>query len=131
LLMSQGSKNGIQNLVQVLADILCQESQNKVPVLLKRTILSAVTAIGISVREMLCSIQFDHEPILGAEKIDFHSSHPLKRNGKLDIQAKAVSGRRKGLETPIEERLVLPPPKRRPGPVAPPPTPWLLNPNCR
>ena len=41
------AKDGIQYLVQALADIFCQETQDQIAVFLKQRILSPIPSVGI------------------------------------------------------------------------------------
>ena len=64
--MNQSGQNGIKHLVETLADIFRQESQDKVAILLEQGILPPVAPIGLEVRQMLRTIQLDGEAGLGA-----------------------------------------------------------------
>ena len=49
LLMCQHAQDGVEDLVEIFADILGQKSQYKKAMLLKQGVLAPVTAIGVVV----------------------------------------------------------------------------------
>ena len=50
--MRHGTEDGIEDVVEMLADILCQEPQDEVPVLLQQRVFAPVTAVGMRVIQM-------------------------------------------------------------------------------
>ena len=57
--MDQRGQDGIQNMVQSLARIFRQKTQDKIFVLLEQGVLPAVAPVGIRAAEVLRSVEFD------------------------------------------------------------------------
>jgi hypothetical protein len=59
--MNESGQNGIQNLIEAPARVLCQESQYRISILLEQGVLPAVWPIRLNLSEMLRPIQLnDH-----------------------------------------------------------------------
>lgn len=59
--MDESSQDRIQNAVEALADILCQESKHEIAILLKQDVLAPVAPIGVGISQVLCAVQFDDQ----------------------------------------------------------------------
>ena len=59
--MANAAENRIQHFIKAFADIVTQESKDKIAVLLQKQILPSITAIGVRVAEMLAAIQLNHQ----------------------------------------------------------------------
>lgn len=68
--MLQGPQDRVNNIVQVLSQVLGQESKDKVAVLLQEIVFPAIAAIRLYAGEMLFSVHFQHDRRIGREKID-------------------------------------------------------------
>ena len=64
--MDERRRDGVKDLVKVLARVLRQESQDEIPVLLKQSVLSPVPPVRLRVGEMLRAIQLDDHTGFGA-----------------------------------------------------------------
>lgn len=67
-------ENGVEDVIQILAKILGKEAWNEIAVLLEQGVFASIATIGIGIGEVSLAIEFDDEPGLGVEEIDFH--HP-------------------------------------------------------
>lgn len=104
-LMDQGANDLVENLVQMSSDVFGKKSQNVITILLQQAVLFPVAPIGVSIAEMLRSIEFNNQSISGIKKIDFHMAATAKGNWQIAVQAEQISGGFKGLETAIEKRF--------------------------
>jgi hypothetical protein len=55
----QNLQYGIQDAVQIFTEIFCKKPQNKVAVLLREAILSAVSPVCFGVGEMLIAVELE------------------------------------------------------------------------
>ena len=62
--MCKNSKYGVENIIQMLADIFSQKTQHKEAVLLQQMVLTPVTAVGCDVCKVLWSVKLDSQPRL-------------------------------------------------------------------
>src|SRR5260370_10281467 len=57
--MRQRPDDGIQNLIEALANIFAQKPQHMISVLLQQNILAPVTSVRLGISQVLNTIQFD------------------------------------------------------------------------
>ena len=54
--MNQGGQDGVENQIELLAEIFGEESQDEISVLLQQGILLPVLPVGFGIRQMLRAI---------------------------------------------------------------------------
>src|SRR5262245_47814902 len=86
----QGLQYGIQNAIEILADILYKKSQNKIAVLLQQPVFPAIASVGFRIGQMLRAIEFHNDTQRLVEEIDFHLTLPIERNWHANIQLKTA-----------------------------------------
>ena len=101
--MRQGAQNGVQNLIQMFADILREKTQDEIPVLLEESVLAAIAAVGVCVGQVLCAIEFENQACLGTHEVHFHSAFSIEWDRKFGIQAEATGSFGQGFQSAKEE----------------------------
>src|SRR5262249_18030473 len=81
---------GIQNAIQILADILCKKSQNDIAVLLQQPVFPAIAPVGLWIGETLGAIEFHNDAQRLVEEIDFHLTLTIERNWHPNVQLKTA-----------------------------------------
>ena len=86
--MDDGAEDGIECDVQMLAEVLGKEAQDKAAVLLEQRILATVAAVGGGIGQVLRAVDLDGDLQLRAEQVDLdaddlnflskHSKHTIK-----------------------------------------------------
>jgi len=92
---------GIQDAIEILADILCKKSQNEIAVLLQQSVFPAITPVGFWIGEMLRTIEFQDDTQRLVEEIDLHLTMAIERNWYPKVQLKASFRLGKSFKTPI------------------------------
>jgi hypothetical protein len=103
--MCQRSQDGIEHIVKVFTDVLCQEAQHEVAVLLQQRILAPVMAVGLGISQVLGTVQFDGEARFGTKQIHLHRSALVKGERELDIEPELAGGFRQRFEPAKQERF--------------------------
>ena len=101
--MSYCALDGIEDVIEVLAEVFGEEAEDEIPMLLERGILATVATIGGGISQMLTAIQFDDETEFLPEEINFHSALCIKGDGELGVQAEEAGGARQGLQAAVEK----------------------------
>ena len=78
--MGQRSQNGIQNLVEILANVLGEKPEDQIAVLLKQGIFSTISPVGVRVAQMLAAVQFNGESGLHTQEVDLHATPTIEWN---------------------------------------------------
>ena len=76
------TQHGIQNCVEVLAEVVGEEAEDEVSVCLQEHVFAAVAAVGFS-GEVLRAIEFDDDPRFGVEEVHFHFADAVEQDGGL------------------------------------------------
>ena len=83
---------GVQNVVEVFANVRSQKSKHEILVLLKKRVFAPVTTISLNVGQVLVAVQFDDNSPRFAEKIHFHRAISVKRDWQFHVESKAIRG---------------------------------------
>ena len=66
--------DGVQNIIEALAEVFSQETEHEVTVLLECGILATITPVSLGIGQMLPAVQFDNQVQILAKQIHFHSA---------------------------------------------------------
>ena len=105
VLVSQRALDGVQDIIQVLAEVFGQEAEHEISMFLERGVLAPVATVSLGISQMLSAIQFDHQASSLAEQIHFHSALCIERDGELRIQAEAAGSGWQRLQAAVEKRF--------------------------
>lgn len=78
--MRHRGNDRVQHEIKTFADIFSEEAQDKIAMLLKQRIFTAVAPIRFGVRKVLCPVQLDYQVLGGKKQVHFHLSCTIKRN---------------------------------------------------
>lgn len=98
--MRQDPKNRVEDTVQMLANILCEESQNKIAVFLQQSVFPTVAPIGVRIIQMLGTIQFDGQPCICTKQIHLHRAPLAEWNLQFCVEVESTAGLGKRLQPP-------------------------------
>src|SRR5438552_1656677 len=87
--VGQRGQDCIQDMVEALANVFRQKSQNIETVLLQERVLPAVATISFGVSKVLCAVQFDDQIRIRAIQVCLQASAMVERNGQLRVQAES------------------------------------------
>src|ERR1039458_1290474 len=74
LLVRHRALDGVQEIIQAMAEVFGKEAEHEIPALLECGILAAVTPVGLDIGQMLPAVQFDDQVQVLAKQIHFHSA---------------------------------------------------------
>ena len=86
--MNERGKDGVENMVEILARVLSQKPQHKVSMLLEHGILPPVPPTRLGASEVLRAVQFNDNGGFATQEVHLHFSSAVKGNRQLHIQAK-------------------------------------------
>jgi hypothetical protein len=78
--VNQSALDGVQDIVQVLAEVFGKESEDEITVFLECDVLPTVTPVSFGVGQMLRSVQFDYQAQFFAKQIHFHAALCIERD---------------------------------------------------
>jgi hypothetical protein len=81
-------QDGIQNSIEVLADVFSKKSEDQIAVLLKQGIFATISPVGLRVAQMVATVQFDGDSGRRAKQINLHPTPAIAWNRQLCIQTK-------------------------------------------
>ena len=99
---SKHPQDGVENGLQLLADVLSQKAQHEVAVLLQQLVLPPIAAIRDRIGQVLSAIEFDGQVRIRAQQVDFKCAEAVERNrlGHIDTEASARLPQR--IQSPVE-----------------------------
>src|SRR6516225_1365231 len=103
--MRQRPDDGIQNLIEALANIFAQKPQHMISVFLEQNILAPITSVSLGISQVLTTIQFDCYLGFCAQQVHFHSAPAVERNGQFCIEPETTSSLWQCFQPAIKERL--------------------------
>ena len=86
--MGKRSQDGIKDITEIFANILGKEPQNKITILLQKSVLSTIPSVSFRGRQMLGAVNLNGQSRVLIQQIHLHASASIKRNLKMDVQAK-------------------------------------------
>ena len=90
--MDDGAEDGIECDVQMLAEVLGKEAQDKAAVLLEQRILATVAAVGGGIGQVLRAVDLDGDLQLRAEQVDLDLAPAIEGKRQLGIEAEESGG---------------------------------------
>jgi hypothetical protein len=72
-------------MIEPLARIFRQKSQDEVSILLQHCVSPPVAPVSFGVSQMLCSVQFDYQAGIRTKKVHFHPPPGIKGNWQLHV----------------------------------------------
>ena len=103
--MADDPKNGVQDLLKALPDVLRQEPQHEVAVLLQQLVLPAVTAIRLGVSQVLASIELHSNAGIRAQQVDLQAPLLVERNHHGLVEHEPPLGLGERFQSPEQELL--------------------------
>ena len=72
-------------MIEPLARIFCEKSQDEVSILLQHRVSPPVAAVSFGIRQMLRSVQFEYHAGIRTKKIHLHPPGDIKRDWQLNV----------------------------------------------
>ena len=94
-LTPQDAQDGVEDGVQLAADVFGKKPEDEVAVLLEQPVLATVPSIGGGIRQVLRAIQFEGEARVGTEEVDLERPGAIERESAVRVfsaNRPAVSG---------------------------------------
>ena len=87
--MGKRPQNRVENGVEIPADIFGEESQYEVAVFLQQRVFVSVASVGLGIRQVLRSVNFDHKTGFRTQEIDIHPTAGTEPNGQRLVDPKS------------------------------------------